>query len=84
MIALEQEAYAIAGQPFNMASPKQIGEILFNRLGLPVKKKTATGARRPTRRCCRSWPPTTRCRPSCWSTAAWPSSRAPTPTSCPA
>jgi DNA polymerase-1 len=44
MIALEQEAYAIAGQPFNMASPKQIGEILFNRLGLPVKKKTATGA----------------------------------------
>lgn len=44
MIALEQEAYTIAGQPFNMASPKQIGEILFNRLGLPVKKKTATGA----------------------------------------
>ncbi|MCA6216077.1 DNA polymerase I [Ideonella sp. B7] len=44
MIALEQEAYAIAGQPFNMASPKQIGEILFNRLGLPIKKKTATGA----------------------------------------
>jgi DNA polymerase I len=46
MVALEQEAYAIAGQPFNMGSPKQIGEILFDpkRLGLPVKKKTATGA----------------------------------------
>jgi DNA polymerase I len=44
MVALEQEAYAIAGQPFNMGSPKQIGEILFNKLGLPVKKKTATGA----------------------------------------
>ncbi|NDY91651.1 DNA polymerase I [Ideonella livida] len=44
MVALEQEAYTLAGQPFNMASPKQIGEILFGRLGLPVKKKTATGA----------------------------------------
>ncbi len=44
MVALEQEAHALAGQPFNMGSPKQIGEILFTKLGLPVKKKTATGA----------------------------------------
>ncbi|MDE2455653.1 MAG: DNA polymerase I [Burkholderiales bacterium] len=44
MVALEQEAYRLAGQPFNMGSPKQIGEILFTKLGLPVKKKTATGA----------------------------------------
>ena len=44
MVALEQEAYTLAGQPFNMGSPKQIGEILFGKLGLPVKKKTATGA----------------------------------------
>ena len=44
MIELEQQAYAIAGQPFNLGSPKQIGEILFGRLGLPVKKKTASGA----------------------------------------
>ena len=44
MVALEQEAYALAGQPFNLGSPKQIGEILFTRLGLPVKKKTASGA----------------------------------------
>lgn len=44
MVALEQEAYGIAGQPFNMGSPKQIGEILFGKLGLPVKKKTASGA----------------------------------------
>ena len=44
MLALEQQAYEIAGQPFNIGSPKQIGEILFGRLGLPVKKKTATGA----------------------------------------
>jgi DNA polymerase I len=43
MVALEAEAYELAGQPFNMASPKQIGEILFGKLGLPVKKKTASG-----------------------------------------
>ncbi|XHS78404.1 DNA polymerase I [Burkholderiaceae bacterium UC74_6] len=45
LVALEQEAYAIAGQPFNMGSPKQLGEILFDKLGLPTIKKTATGAR---------------------------------------
>ncbi|MGM9516025.1 DNA polymerase I [Roseateles sp. DB2] len=44
LVAIEQQAYEIAGQPFNMGSPKQIGEILFNKLGLPVVKKTATGA----------------------------------------
>ncbi|MCW5636059.1 MAG: DNA polymerase I [Rubrivivax sp.] len=44
MVALEQEAYAIAGQPFNLGSPKQIGEILFGKLGMPVKRKTASGA----------------------------------------
>ncbi|NJN00586.1 MAG: DNA polymerase I [Aquincola sp.] len=44
MVALEREAYEIAGQPFNMGSPKQIGDVLFTKLGLPVKKKTASGA----------------------------------------
>jgi len=44
IMALEQEAYALAGQPFNLASPKQLGEILFVKQGLPVVKKTATGA----------------------------------------
>jgi DNA polymerase-1 len=44
MVALEAEAHALAGQPFNLGSPKQIGEILFGKLGLPVVKKTATGA----------------------------------------
>lgn len=44
MVALEQEAHTLAGQPFNLGSPKQIGEILFNKLGIPAKKKTASGA----------------------------------------
>ena len=41
--ALEQRAYELAGQPFNLGSPKQLGEILFGKLGIPVKRKTATG-----------------------------------------
>ena len=45
IVQLESEAYEIAGQPFNLNSPKQLGEIFFDKLGLPVVKKTATGAR---------------------------------------
>ncbi|MFT3720880.1 DNA polymerase I [Pseudorhodoferax sp.] len=44
ILALEQEAHALAGQPFNLGSPKQIGEIFFGKLGLPVVKKTPSGA----------------------------------------
>ncbi|MBA3476896.1 MAG: DNA polymerase I, partial [Lautropia sp.] len=44
LMALEQQAYAAAGQPFNLGSPKQLCEILFTRLKLPVLKKTASGA----------------------------------------
>jgi DNA polymerase-1 len=44
IVQLEKEAHELAGQPFNLGSPKQIGEILFTKLGLPVKKKTASGA----------------------------------------
>jgi DNA polymerase-1 len=42
-MAVEREAYELAGQPFNLSSPKQLGEILFTRMQLPVKKKTSTG-----------------------------------------
>ncbi len=44
ILALESEAHELAGQPFNLGSPKQIGEIFFVKLGLPIVKKTATGA----------------------------------------
>jgi DNA polymerase-1 len=43
LAALEQQAYQLAGGPFNLGSPKQLGEILFDRLKLPAVKKTATG-----------------------------------------
>jgi len=44
MMELEHKAYKEAGQPFNLNSPKQIGEIFFERLQLPVLKKTPSGA----------------------------------------
>ena len=43
MLELEQKAHQAAGQPFNLNSPKQIQEILFDKQGLPVKKKTPGG-----------------------------------------
>jgi DNA polymerase I len=43
ILSLEQKAYEAAGQPFNLGSPKQIQEILFDRQKLPVKKKTPSG-----------------------------------------
>ncbi|REJ84437.1 MAG: DNA polymerase I [Planctomycetota bacterium] len=42
--ALMHEIYEIAGREFNIASPKQLGTILFDELGLPVLKRTKTGA----------------------------------------
>ncbi|HAL39987.1 MAG TPA: DNA polymerase I, partial [Polaromonas sp.] len=44
ILQLELEAHELAGQPFNLGSPKQIGEIFFTKLGLPVVKKTPSGA----------------------------------------
>ncbi|MGZ0704245.1 DNA polymerase I [Pseudomonas piscis] len=43
MVALEREAFEIAGEEFNLGSPKQLGSILYDKLGLPVLKKTAKG-----------------------------------------
>ncbi|MDH3745336.1 MAG: DNA polymerase I, partial [Acidobacteriota bacterium] len=40
LAALEEEVYKIAGDPFNIQSPRQLGEIMFERLGYPVIKKT--------------------------------------------
>ncbi len=44
LMEIERQAYELAGQPFNLGSPKQIGEIFFDKLKLPVKKKTPSGA----------------------------------------
>ncbi len=44
MLEIEAKVYELAGQPFNLNSPKQLGEILFQRMGLPIVRKTASGA----------------------------------------
>lgn len=44
LLELERKAYELAGQPFNLNSPKQLGEILFQRMELPVVRKTASGS----------------------------------------
>lgn len=44
MAAFEAEAHEMAGREFNLGSPKQLGEILFDEMGLPGGKKTKTGA----------------------------------------
>jgi DNA polymerase-1 len=44
MARLEAEIHGLVGAPFNLGSPKQLGDILFGQMGLPGAKKTATGA----------------------------------------
>nr|WP_241024380.1 DNA polymerase I [Paraburkholderia sp. Ac-20340] len=44
LVELEQEAYVLAGGEFNLGSPKQIGQIFFEKLQLPIVKKTPSGA----------------------------------------
>ena len=44
LMALEQQAFELAGQPFNLGSPKQLQEILFGKLGIKPLKKTPSGA----------------------------------------
>ena len=43
MAALETDIHAAAGESFNIASPKQLGTILFDKLGYPAPKKSKTG-----------------------------------------
>ena len=75
--ASEQAAFAVVGHEFNLGSPKQLQEVLFNELGLPKTKRIKTGyttdsdaltacSRRPSTR---SWR-------TCCATATWPGSRA--------
>jgi DNA polymerase-1 len=74
MPSSSSQAHELAGQPFNLGSPKQIGEILFGKLKLPVVKKTASGApstdEEVLEKLAEDYPLPKRCS----STAAWPSS----------
>ncbi len=63
LVALEQEAHLIAGTPFNLNSSKQLQEILFEKLDLPIIKKPRKANRPPPSRYWCNWPKTvTKCR----------------------
>lgn len=47
---LTKEIYSLAGETFNIASPKQLGDILFDKLGLPARQKNEDGIFRKRRR----------------------------------
>lgn len=82
LIELEKGIYKLAGHEFNIGSPKQLGEVLFDELGLPGGKKSSRPApTRPAPTCWRSWPTlATICRRACSTGVNWQSSRALTPT----
>ncbi len=61
MMEIEAQAHAAAGQPFNLNSPKQIQEILFEREGCRWSRRRPAARRRPTRKCWSSWRWTIRC-----------------------
>ena len=61
ILSLEAKAHELAGGPFNLGSPKQLGEILFNQLELPVLRKTPKERHQRLRTSSRSWPSTTHC-----------------------
>ena len=77
---LESEIQKMAGMEFNVGSPKQLGEVLFDKLGLPGGKKSARPAPMPPARTC--WKRSRRstlCRRRCWIGARSANSRAPMP-----
>jgi DNA polymerase I-like protein with 3'-5' exonuclease and polymerase domains len=82
LLELEQNAYELAEQPFNLNSPKQLGEIFFGKLGLPVVKKHPPVRRRRMKKFYKNLRKITRCPKYCWNTAASQNSNRHTPTNC--
>ncbi|MDB5372186.1 MAG: polymerase [Belnapia sp.] len=74
MAVLEAEIHRLAGRVFNVGSPKQLGEILFDEMKLSGGRKGKAGAWAPMPQCWRNWRRAT-CRwpARCWTGASWPS-----------
>jgi DNA polymerase-1 len=80
MARLEAEVQEMAGRPFNLGSPKQLGELLFDELKLPGASRARPAPTARTSTCWRTSPPSIRCRGGSWTGGRSTSSRAPIPT----
>ena len=57
---LRAECERLAGHPFNISSPAQLGQVLFGEMGIPSSRRRRAGRLRPTKRSLRNWRSTTR------------------------
>jgi DNA polymerase-1 len=73
MAEFEARAQELVGRPFNLGSPKQIGDVLFGEMALKGGKKTATGQWSTDSDVLEAWPWSTSCRACCWTGASCPS-----------
>lgn len=82
LIELEKKAYDIAGEEFNLSSPKQLQTILFEKQGIKPLKKTLAVRLLPRKRCWKSWRWTIRCRKLSSNIVDWQNLNPPIPISC--
>lgn len=68
---LEKETFDLAGEEFNLSSPKQLQAILFEKMGLPVIKKHRQAHLQPMKKCCKSLRWITRYQNAFWNTVDW-------------
>ena len=79
---LRTQIFELAGQEFNADSPKQLGHILFEVLGLPARKKIPARVFHRRQGCSKTLPRSTSCPPLCCAIASWRRSSPPTSTRC--